>query len=448
MTEKLISTRREFTKELITNDMLKQAAAQLPGKTGNKLHDLAMIFDEFDNKISQKWKDPDGIMSAVADVLRDKEFFKNSAVFIDGFKSFNKQELQIINIIMEECDEVYISISYNQKEDENSPIFADYISMNKTLHRMANRLSARCVDVNLNVEQKRQKNKELQYMAARYWSGRTGSKQIEETPSHIRLFKTKNKYQEAESVAIDILKQIKIDGSKRRWRDFAVVTRNITSYHGIIDAIFDKYNIPYFDAEKIEIGSLSFVRFIMSALEMVERGVYGDNLISYLKSDMCGIEKDDIYIFENYVSKWRISGRKLFEEFVENPRGMVEYFSESDVELLKRLNDIRNRIVVPLISFFTVFRSANTVTEKSRALYNLASTLKKRKKLSQSADEAKKNHDYSKELILRQIWKSFCDVLDIMVTSIGDQDCDVTQFKTYLQALLSDTKIDYPYSDV
>ena len=60
----------------------------------------------------------------------------------------------------------------------------------------------------------------------------------------IRLYKANNNYSEIEWVAQDILRLVRDKGY--RYKDIAVVCREIDSYDKITSVIFNEYNIPYF----------------------------------------------------------------------------------------------------------------------------------------------------------------------------------------------------------
>ena len=60
----------------------------------------------------------------------------------------------------------------------------------------------------------------------------------------IRIYKANNNYSEIEYVAQDILKLVRDKGY--RYRDIAVVCRDIDSYEKIATVILNEYDIPFF----------------------------------------------------------------------------------------------------------------------------------------------------------------------------------------------------------
>ena len=84
---------------------------------------------------------------------------------------------------------------------------------------------------------------------------------------NIRLYKANNSYDEIEVIAKDILKKVRDDGY--RFRDIAVICRNIENYEKIATVILKDYNIPFFIDKKREILNNPLVIIIISSLEII-----------------------------------------------------------------------------------------------------------------------------------------------------------------------------------
>ena len=69
-------------------------------------------------------------------------------------------------------------------------------------------------------------------------------KKYEQNVENINLFLANNPYSEIEQVAKTITKLVKNNGYK--YKDIAVITKNIETYASLCKAIFNKYEIPVF----------------------------------------------------------------------------------------------------------------------------------------------------------------------------------------------------------
>jgi ATP-dependent helicase/nuclease subunit B len=82
--------------------------------------------------------------------------------------------------------------------------------------------------------------------------------------------------------------------------DIAVVMRDAESYRGILDAVLDRYGIPYFFSERTDLSSKPIFRMILSALRAVSHNYRKMDVLTLLKTGLCGIDLRDAAMFEEY----------------------------------------------------------------------------------------------------------------------------------------------------
>mgnify|MGYP004660490227 CR=1 FL=1 len=76
-----------------------------------------------------------------------------------------------------------------------------------------------------------------------------------------------------------------------------------------------------------------------SNLEIYAKNWSAESVLSYIKLGFCNIEKQEIYIIENYIKKWGIRGLKKYKE---------EWNLGEDNEELEQINTIRKYCVKKL----------------------------------------------------------------------------------------------------
>nr|WP_268869861.1 exodeoxyribonuclease V subunit gamma [Clostridium senegalense] len=122
------------------------------------------------------------------------------------------------------------------------------------------------------------------------------------------MFKGLNTYSEIQYVAKEILRLCRDENY--RFKDIAVITRNLDSYEDIIKAIFSEYKIPYFLDMKKDVESNPIVIMVKSALEIILKNFSYESVFRYLKSEFIDIDMEDVDILENYVIAYGITGEK------------------------------------------------------------------------------------------------------------------------------------------
>ena len=439
--EKLTATRSELYQDKILPNDLERASEKLGEETplGAKLADLSLIFAAFDAEVSSRWEDPDGILSVAHELLRGRDFFDGSTVYIDSFTSFSPQQYDLIGQMMAGADDVYITLSYLQEEAEEAS--ARHLAVtDRLLRRAAERTGVKTAESISLRTAKRYKSEELAFLSNEIAGDGVASAVWNETPRDIVLTRAANAFAEAEAAAIDICRTVRRGA---RYRDIAVIVRDTSTYEGILDAVFRKYEIPYFLSSRKKITEKPLIKLIYAAFAVCERGFRGQDVISYIKTGFVDVTPGEAGLLENYIIKWNIRG-KLFtgdEPWNMHPRGYGAPFTETDNQMLARLADIRRRVIEPLKAFYAAGRTAKTVRERATLLYDFLAGLGVPEALMQSAKVATERGEAAAASETVQLWNVFCGALDQLVVCSGETDASATEFSQMLLVILSETDI-------
>ncbi len=439
--EKMTAMRTVFYQDGITPDMLSRAAGALPeaDPLGKKLSDLAVLFAAFDLEVASRWEDPDGVLSRAALVLAEHAFFEKSTVFIDSFTSFSPQQTEILQYLFRDAKDVYITMPYLPEEkDEASACFL--AATDEKLRRVARRAGIDAIHAVTLRDMKRYESAELAFLSAEI-SGQTGiSAAWREEPTDITLVRAANSFAEAEAAALRILRAVR---GGMMYRDMAVIVRDPASWRGILDAVFRKYEIPYFLSSRTEITEKSLIKLIFSAYAVISGGFRAEDVIAYTKTGFANITTDDVSLFENYIVKWKLRG-KFFtgdDPWMMHPRGYGAPFTQEDHEILSRLAVIRETVMAPLRSFSAANKTAHTVRERATLLFDFLSALGASEKLLEKAENAEIRGDKAGASETYQLWNALMDALDQLVTSAGESEADIADFSGMLKMLLLETDI-------
>ena len=69
----------------ITLEMLSQASEDLPDTLANKLHDIALIYEYFNDYLGSRYLDLDDRFNLVLERIHESTFLRNSLIWMDGF---------------------------------------------------------------------------------------------------------------------------------------------------------------------------------------------------------------------------------------------------------------------------------------------------------------------------------------------------------------------------
>lgn len=448
----LLDMIKEFKQSGISPELLEKAANELKANEesegiARKLSDIALIFSGYEAVLHGSFDDPSDDITRAAEKLKEhasdgENFFEGYNVYIDGFDGFTKQEYEIIRQIMRLADNVIISLCLEHPTKKHNS-FYDYERLDglfndniifdgvkkteKCLRKLAEDEGCGEIDEIMLYKAKRYKNDELLWLHDNLWNFASTFEPYSKKTEHIKLIECRNIFSEAEYIAEDILKRVR-DGE--RYKDMALIVHDISLYRGIIDAVFEKYGIPFFMSERTELASKPLYRFIFSLFSIYIRNFSRSDVISYLKSGLAPVTRDECDIFETYTKIWNINGRRFIDEYDwnMNPDGYTDKLSESGAQILVEVNDIRRRITTPIIKFFECFDSKSTVRSISEALYEFLNDCGVRKRIL-SKNKQEEVH----------IWNLFMETLDQLVMTAPDMHTNADTYIQMFSAVLGET---------
>ena len=432
----MLSAISEFKSYCITPRALERAADAISsegenGRLADKLYDLSLVYAAYSNLLSQRADDASDDLTKAADLLAEHDFFNGADVYLDSFYGFTPQEYRLIEATFKGADSVTLSLCLDASDAtfENQAKTAEYL---KELAKRAGKE----VRVETLTENHRAGSAELKFIEKNLWSLDDVEKTVfEDDAPALSLVECGSLFAECEAVATDICRRVR-EGAK--WRDFAIVTRGIDRYDGVLDVMLEKYGIPHFVSRRVDIKNKPLIRLILLALTLISTNFRTEDMISYIKTGLCGITPSEVCALGNYADAWTIRGfARWNEDFAMNPDGYTASFSEKSARVLDVVNDVRERVMTPLADFRAALRLAKNVREYSGALYNYLTALKIPEKLNDIAKQ-KRASDPSGAKEYEQLWSVLIDALDELSALMPELEVDGATF-TELLGLIFDT---------
>lgn len=406
----------EFKKHNVSSKDLEEADI-LDTYTKLKVQDINLIYKKYNEKVGNRFIDENDILNIVSEMISNSKLFENSLVYMDHFKNFTAQEYKIFEELVKKCERVTVTVSTDslEKVDKEQDIFY----FNKIF---ANRL----IDISKNNSSKvelikccknyRLKNEELVFLENAFSSLKF--KQYHKEVENINIFLANNAYSELEYIANKILILVKNENYK--YSDISIISSNLDEYSTIAKIVFNKYDIPIFIDEKKELNQNILIKYILAILDIFSKNWSFDSVFNFLKLGMSGISEDDIYVLENYCRKWGIRNYKWFKKFE---------FEEAN-ENQEKAENLRERIIVPLIKFKEDISKERTVKEITKNIYeflieNKISEILDRKLKSINNVEINNEYNTSYKILVR--------IFDEIVSIFENEKMSFEDYKSLLQ---------------
>ena len=413
-----------------------------------RLSDAVNVYAAYNAILHEDFIDRGDLLDNLASALRTYPYFKGKTVFIDSFFSMTAPEERILELIMAQADDVTITFACPDEEDGRLQFGEVRQFMKKTAARAA-RAGKEIKKTVLTENYRHDRSAALAAIEEKLFDNteREAAEECEKVCEDVKIIKCADKNDEAEACA-SIIGRLMREGY--RCSDIAVVARDMSSREGIIDTVLRRHGIPCFMSESSAISTSPAVKLVLAALAVESGGWQRRDVIRLIKTGMtpCGdgdgeLGRLEAEVFETYTYTWGIRGRKMYcaDRWIMNPEGYSDTLSEKGEILLRTANECRSKMIPPLDRLLSVFgdgRGVAPVREIAERIVAFAEEYKVGESLAQMSES------YSKIGMAREAdrtlksWDYVCEILDKMVSVLGDTPLNVTRFSRLFGRLAAD----------
>lgn len=403
-----------------------------------KIQDTVLILEAYENLLQSSYIDPlDDLTQLTQRLTQYDNFFSGYTVIFDGFDGFTPQQMNVIEKILKQCENCYISLCTEPATfwDDDFSLFAP---INRTAKKILNIAKSNNLQVNEPVyleNSKRFKNNGLKMLEAQVF--RVKKEKFCNEIDDVLIFNGRTKYEEADFICRTI-KRLVYEGDYK-YGDFAVVTRNEETYRGIIDVFFEKYEIPYFMDRRDEIDAKPLILTVIYALEAVNSNFSSESIFKLLKTGLVNVAKDDVFELENYCLFWNITGARWLSDFTANPDGYAQAMVDEKKKLAK-LNKLRAYIIAPLAKLKEATSNA-TGDVITVALYNFLEKINITENLQIFCENL--NVSGLKKIAEEQprLWEILIEIFDKMSTILMDKKISLKKYTKLLRLIINSNDI-------
>lgn len=390
-----------------------------------KLKDMQKIYVEYENKIQNGYIDEDDKLTKLSKNLEQSEEFRDSYIYIDEFAGFTHQEYEILRSLMKKAKKITITSCIDPKEEiqEKSIFYPNRKFIDKIIK------IAREEEINVDKpiilqNTYRFKSEELKHLEENIYENRYNI--YTNTSKNINIFLAANPYTEIEYAAKQIAKLVREE--KYKYSDISIITKNVENISSIAKAVFNKYEIPIYIDGKEELSQNIAIKYVLGILEIFAKNWSVEAVLAYIKLGFCDIEKQDIYIIENFIKKWGIKGLKKYKE---------QWKLGDNEEEIRQINIIKDKFVTPLLKFKENLNRQNTAEEICKEIYlfleenNFYDKINKKILILENKNELRLASDYKMSV------ENLISVLDEIVTFFKDEKITFEKYSELLKTGLS-----------
>ncbi len=424
----MIESINEFKQNFITADELRDAAQNTDDEQLRlKLLDTALIYENYDAIIAEKFIDSTDELTKLYYALETQKYFENKTVFIDSFKSFSGQQYKILERIISQAKSVTVTLVDNPDDTRELGLFSNIKRVKNRICAIARKYAVKIAeDIIL-----RDKNYASDELSALEDFMATGSTDFAEESRDIAICRADSIYSEADFVARSIRRIVREKGV--RYSDFVIIARDTAAYEDALDNACKKNNISCFIDKRIPLINLPTAAAVLAAANTA-KSFCTENILRFHKSGIDILNIDEITTLENYAYLWNIDGALWQNEWTMDPDGFSASgeLTEAQKARLDSLNKLRQRAIAPLVNFKNKF--CGSAQDMSRALADLL--------FDTHADKhfkalSKQYNDTVYRDAIKQSWDSVMKILNSLSVCFGNIEISKLEFCEALKTALS-----------
>lgn len=323
-------------------------------ETSYKIHDLRIIYDEFFERLSEKFATKDEMQLLLNGFLAKSNILNTMDFYFSDFSHFSLQELTSVRLISKKAKNTTLAFKTKVGKIDNKAEPGDYdYVVQRTIGQLEHFWQ----------------NQQLDYQTLEYPLTQTSSSSLlngvwtktsgfdERLSKFLQPVKADSRYAEAYFVARTIYQQVALNNY--RYQDFLVLAPNLSEYETYLTPILRQNQIPFFNDLQREMKYHPLVVAVENLQQIFKRGFQTDNVIALMKTQLfipdwyknSAHYQNDVDLLENFVLAHGIKGKlwtKSLKSFVDADVIALDK-SEKEVEELDRL---RKHFIEILTKFF------------------------------------------------------------------------------------------------
>ncbi|MBQ4051090.1 MAG: PD-(D/E)XK nuclease family protein [Oscillospiraceae bacterium] len=310
----MLHSAEELKRAAVTPMMLEKAAASCESESlKEKLCDLALITEGYDALLARTFLDPTDDLERAAKKAGEHHYFAGKHLYLDGFKSFTARQLELIRLALVE-GEVTVSLCL----EEESGLFEGVLETRRRLRALA--VKSGCpIAPPVKLGSPRYASAALRHFTEQVL--RPVPKPFEGENNAVFAAGLYSPFDEADHVAAKICELVR---EGYRYRDIAVVGRDMDTRATALEASFERYGIPWFRDGGETADTMPLIRFVRRYAAMTAGNLPREEVLAFFKCGMLDLSPEEISAFEDYTYVWNCSGDRFREPFTQHPRGFTD----------------------------------------------------------------------------------------------------------------------------
>jgi ATP-dependent helicase/nuclease subunit B len=383
-----------------------------------KTLELARVYAGYVDWLGEERIDPAGELSFVRRRLPQLAWLHDASVWVDGFAGFTGQELETLVALGRLAGEVTITVladphSPGVRRPQQAP---DPLGLFHRTEETCQRLLSLFADAEIPVAKPRRLEPLIlpRFEAAPALAALEAGlatpppvrleSRYEGVPEEVTLYECLTHRGELRGAARWIRTRIVEGGGVLKFRDFAVIARNLDPFAPLIAEVFDEYGLPYFLDRRRPMSSHPLSRFVSALFDTVATDFGVEAVTRLLRTRLLPLVREEAEALENAVVRHAVSGSAMWRRrrWALEPSDALELLADERARIADALG--------PLIRLSAA--GAGTGRDWASSLYDATEALGVRRRVETWITEARSAARWESAELHRLAWEGLIGVLE------------------------------------
>lgn len=441
----------ELLLECVAPAELLAAAERLETPTGRrKVKAIARIYEAYLDWLGRERVDPALRLAALRERLGRVAWLHDSSIWVDGFAGFTGQELETLVTLGRAARDVTVTLLTDPasatRVGGKPPAHLDLFARTTTTWL---RLRASFADAgvpiapDVRLEPARLPRfvnspelAGLERGLARPGDGLPdGVGAAKETPE-VCVLECETHREELRQAARFIRERMADSAGELRFRDFAVIARDLEPFAETVAEVFDEYEIPYFLDRRRRMGSHALSRFMDALFEAISSDFSTAAMTRLLRTRLLPLSRAEAEALENTILAHEVRGEAIW-------RARDWAFAQSGPAAARRGASVAADLnwVERVARLLELSRKDAGGAEWARGLNDVLERLAVRERIAGWIDEARAEGRYETAEVHRLAWDALCEVLENLHDVLGQTPVSLGEVTAIVGAALRETTL-------
>jgi ATP-dependent helicase/nuclease subunit B len=446
----------ELLRESVTPEALRSAAASLTDAAQRaRLVSLASTYRAYLDWLGPDRADPAQSLADVAERVAAGDLLAGARVWVDGFAGFTALELELLTALAQRAAHVFVTLLLDDEAARSAGVEHDPLDIFRRTRATHEQLCARLgrAGVTMDNAVRLAAHPARRFVAADLARLETAlAARPAPAPGAaggtagggVRIVACATHHEELLQAARFIRVQIVRSNGALRFRDFAIIARDLSPLADLAAHVLQECEIPHFLDRRRSLRAHVLPRFVGALLEAARADLPVTAMQALLRSGLLPVSREVAERLDSDLERYRATGIELWRRaswsgFADKRAGSRGEMGEESPNVVAA----RHRLAALLAPLSRLAHEGVSPTGAvwARALYDSLCALGVPKRIEEWAAEARSRGAWESAELHRLAWERLIEMLEDMHEVLGGSPLSAPQFAYLVTSALADETI-------